>query len=55
MSEDATKRPPDCDMPECVGSAGDESHEVRDPEGTVLEMCDGCLDDGWRGVVEVLD
>jgi hypothetical protein len=49
------ERKPNCDMPDCVGVPGDEKHAVRDPEGEVLEMCDGCLNDGWRAVVEVLD
>lgn len=48
-------RNPDCGMPDCSGTRDDDTHAVRDPEDNVLEMCDGCLDDGWRGVVEVLD
>lgn len=46
---------PKCEMPECVGSRDDDTHAVRDPSDELLEMCDSCLDDGWRGVVEVLD
>lgn len=46
---------PRCEMPYCEGTPDDETHAVRDPSGELLEMCDGCLDDGWRGTVEVLD
>lgn len=48
-------RHPDCEMPDCDGNRDDETHAVRDPEGDLLEMCDGCLDVGWRANVEVLD
>lgn len=44
-----------CEMPECVGASDAETHAVRDPSDEVLEMCDSCLDDGWRAVVEVLN
>lgn len=45
-----------CEMPECKGEhTKDEHHAVRDPDGDLLEMCDGCLDEGWRQGVEVLD
>lgn len=53
MSENIHK--PNCDMPECVGEPSDDTKAVRDPEGELLEMCESCLNDGWRGVVEVLD
>lgn len=46
---------PDCEMPDCDGSEGDETHAVRDPSGELLEMCNGCLNAGWSGAVEVLD
>lgn len=44
-----------CDMPECESSPEQDTHAVRDPDGNLLEMCDGCLNDGWRAAVEVLD
>lgn len=45
-----------CDMPECEGNCAKDDHKaVRDPEDELLEMCEDCLDDGWRGLVEVLD
>ena len=40
-------------MPECVG--GSELKACRDPSGDLVEMCDGCLDDGWRAVVTVVE
>lgn len=46
---------PDCDMPECVGTREDDVHAARDPSGELLEICDGCLNDGWRAAVELLD
>lgn len=46
---------PYCEMPDCVGTEDDDTHAVRDPSETLLEICEGCLDDGWRAVVEVLD
>ena len=46
---------PDCEMPECVGSYDDEAKAVRDPSDNLVEMCESCLDDGWRDVVEVLE
>jgi len=52
---DGIERKPNCDMPECVGEPGDEKRAVRDPSGELLELCDGCLDDGWRQVVEVIE
>ena len=42
-------------MPECVGSYDDEAKAVRDPSDNLVEMCESCLDDGWRDVVEVLE
>ena len=45
----------DCEMPECVGSPEDNTKAVRDPSNSLVEMCESCLDDGWRGVVEVLE
>lgn len=50
-----SNRNPVCEMPDCVGSKDDDTHAVRDPSDELLEMCDSCLDDGWRAVVEVLD
>jgi|GEM_PF-6640458 len=50
-----TNSHPDCEMPECVGSPDDETHIVKDPSGEPLTMCEGCLNDGWRAAVEVLD
>lgn len=44
-----------CEMPDCSHGPGRDVHAVRDPEGNLLDMCDGCLNDGWRGIVEVLD
>jgi len=46
---------PDCEMPDCVGSPDDDTKPVRDPSNSLVEMCEGCLGDGWRGVVEVLE
>jgi hypothetical protein len=42
-------------MPECVGSSADETRLVEDPTGDLLSVCESCLDDGWRAVVEVLN
>lgn len=46
---------PNCDMPECIGSTEDKSKAVRDPDGTLLEMCESCLADGWQQVVTVVE
>lgn len=53
--EQQNEQCPDCEMPECVGSPDDETRAVRDPSDNLLEMCESCLDDGWRGAVEVLE
>lgn len=43
-------------MPECDENHSKENHHaVRGPSGELMEMCEGCLDEGWRQVVEVLD
>ena len=56
QSEAAVDRSnPRCDMPECWGTSDDETHAARDPSDELLEICDSCLNEGWRGVVEVLD
>lgn len=44
-----------CDMPQCVGTDKHRTHAVRGPSEDVLEMCDACLNSGWRANVEVLD
>lgn len=45
-----------CDMPLCSHSKERDTHAVRtEEEGKLMEMCDGCLDDGWKMNVTVLD
>ena len=55
QSEAEIDRNPNCEMPDCDGECDGETHAARDPSGELVEMCDYCLDDGWRVVVEVLD
>jgi len=55
FAEDNDNPNTDCEMPQCVGSPEDETKAVRDPSDNVVEMCESCLDDGWRGVVDVLE
>lgn len=55
FADDNDNPNPDCEMPQCVGSPKDETKAVRDPSENVVEMCESCLDDGWRGVVDVLE
>ena len=44
-----------CDMPDCVGVPDDTTKACRDPSGELVEMCESCLNDGWRSVVEVIE
>lgn len=44
-----------CGMPECTAPPEREIHSVRGPDGKLLDMCEGCLNDGWDVHVEVLD
>jgi hypothetical protein len=45
----------DCDMPECVGENSTETRAARGPSGELIEICAECLNDGWFGVVEVVE
>ena len=44
-----------CDMPECTGDLESEVHAVRGPGNELLEVCNECLEEGWKQVVELLD
>ena len=45
---------PECEMPECKGSKEDQLRAVADPSDNLLKMCQSCLDEGWKGNVEIL-
>jgi hypothetical protein len=45
-----------CDMDfACSGDVTDDVHAARDDNGDLIDICDGCLDEGYRMHVEVLD
>jgi len=46
----------ECWMPECDGEHSQSTHKAaRDPSGEIVQLCPGCLDEGWSTVVEVID